>query len=69
MDDEPIACTVLKCVAVKETIEWCEKYHCPFAWQRRRDADRAERAEKDRRRQPQTPVNPEGDAPCRSEWK
>jgi hypothetical protein len=62
MPDEPVACVALKCLALGvQTIEWCEKeFHCCFAWQRRRDFDRAEREAKDRRRELSSPVTPEG---------
>ena len=65
--DRPIACVALKCADVKDhPVEWCESdaKRCPFAHQRRREQDRAEREEKDRlRREPRAPVNPEGVAP------
>jgi len=71
MSDRPIACIALKCAELTaHDIAWCEtERHCGFAFQRRREQDRAEREEKDRRRQPSNPVAPEGEVPCRSESK
>jgi hypothetical protein len=62
MPEDPVACVALKCMAIDvHPVEWCERVkHCPYAYQRRRDQDRAEREAKDRRRQPQAPVAPEG---------
>jgi len=55
--NRPIACEALSCPDAKEyPVEWCESdaKRCPFAHQRRREQDRAEREEKDRRRESRT---------------
>lgn len=51
---DPVACEALSCPDVKvHTVEHCEKErHCPFAHQRRREEDRAERDRKDRNSRP-----------------
>jgi hypothetical protein len=65
MPDDVTACvTALKCMAFDvHPVEWCERTkHCPFAYQRRRDQDRAEREKKDR---DATLTRPEGGSPMR----
>jgi hypothetical protein len=47
---EPFACENLNCKRLlSDTLNGCEETHCPFAWQRRGQEDRARDAERDRR--------------------
>jgi len=47
MADDPFACCELECEHLSgKTLGDCEKQHCPYAWQLRREEDAVERERK-----------------------